>query len=61
MSATDKLPPVNHGTALDAIDFAIDMVDAEDTVIFLLDWRIGDVDTYWPEFREWLADRELDS
>lgn len=45
-------PIGDHGTAMQAIDFALDHLSVErDT--FLKCWREGDLDE-WPEFYEWL-------
>lgn len=42
----------DHGTAMQAINFAFDQLSVErDT--FLKSWREGDLDE-WPEFYEWL-------
>ncbi len=49
------------GEALDAIDYAIEMLEDEDGMIFLCDWRVGIAQSYWPDYYKWLADRELDS
>lgn len=43
----------DHGTAEQAIDFAISVADTE-AEAFLRSWQQGDLDE-WPEFYVWLA------
>lgn len=47
-----------HGTALDAVDWAVDFNDDDpaDAHTFLHCWREGDL-SEWPEYYEWLRDR----
>jgi hypothetical protein len=49
----------DHGTANDAIEYALDVVMDEDCDCsgFLRAWREGDLGD-WPEFYEWLAGRQ---
>jgi hypothetical protein len=49
--------PGDHGTAAQAIDFALDFNVCSEPDVFLRGWREGDLDE-WPEFYEWLAARE---
>jgi len=49
--------PGDHGSALDAIDYALDHEPDGDAATFLRRWREGDL-SEWPEFYEWLAKRE---
>lgn len=49
-----KRPYGDHGTALQAIDFALDELREIDASCFLYDWRCGDL-LAWPEYYEWLA------
>lgn len=46
----------DHGSPLDAIDFAMTS-KCEDSDTFLRAWYEGSLDE-WPEFYEWLAERE---
>ena len=47
----------NHGTAQDAITFALDELDDTwDRLEFLRHWREGALDE-WPEFYPWLDGR----
>lgn len=46
----------DHGTAQDAIDFAVDILAGEHHT-FLKCWREGNL-TEWPEFYHWLAIKE---
>jgi hypothetical protein len=49
----------DHGTAAQAIEFALDSGDSYFEVdTFLRHWREGDLDE-WPEFYAWLADQSL--
>lgn len=48
-------PVGDHGTALQAVNFALDHEDSGDTNTFLRCWREGDL-AEWPEFYEWLAE-----
>jgi len=48
--------PGDHGTAMRAIEYALDVVEPDGTASFLEHWREGDLDE-WPEFYAWL--REL--
>lgn len=50
----------DHGSAHDAITFAIDIhePDPGNQVEFLRAWQQGSAFEEWPEFYEWLADRE---
>lgn len=50
-------PIGDHGTAADAIDFALDH-EGGDCDTFLRRWREGDAASEWPDFYEWLAKRE---
>ena len=44
----------DHGTAQQAINFALDEVGwSIDAITFLDDWRIGDL-SEWSDFYEWL-------
>ena len=51
-------PVGDHGTANDAIDFALDFAVCDQPVEFLKDWREGAAYEEWPEFYTWLAARE---
>lgn len=52
-------PYGDHGTAMQAIEFALDKLQVErDT--FLNSWREGDLDE-WPEFYAWLSAAEITS
>lgn len=56
MSDTDARtgrPYGDHGTAMQAIEFALDHLHVEHDT-FLNSWREGDLDE-WPEFYAWLA------
>lgn len=47
----------DHGTALQAIDWALNHMPSRDNYeldVFLRSWMEGDLDE-WPEFYEWLA------
>lgn len=46
----------DHGTALQAIEWALDCLDDHDgyVVPFLKAWREGNLDE-WPEYYTWLA------
>lgn len=51
----------DHGTAQDAIDYALDALvfdDAHDRLAFLACWQNGALDE-WPEFYPWLDRRAL--
>lgn len=53
-------PLGDHGTAVDAINFAVDEVpfgECPEPDTFLRAWREGDLEE-WPEFYEWLAKEE---
>lgn len=52
-------PIGDHGTALQAINFALDKTGLapEQTEIFLWGWREGNLDD-WPDFYEWLKTQE---
>jgi 8-oxo-dGTP diphosphatase len=54
---TTGRPSGDHGSAADAIDFALDTSDGLEADTFLRRWREGDLDE-WPDFYEWLAERE---
>lgn len=43
----------DHGTAVQAIDFALDIMRNDDPETFLRCWREGDLEE-WPEFYAWL-------
>lgn len=47
----------DHGTANDAVEYALDEVDIVEEGDFLRAWREGDLEE-WPEFYTWLAKRE---
>jgi len=47
-------PLGDHGTASEAIDFALDYNLCTEPDTFLRSWRMGSLDE-WPEFYEWLA------
>ena len=44
----------DHGTANDAIEFALDVDD--DCETFLREWRTGSLDE-WPEYYQWLKEK----
>ena len=48
-------PLGNHGTALQAITWALDHEDGN-VDDFLRAWRIGDLEE-WPDYYEWLNDQ----
>jgi len=51
-------PLGDHGTAGQAIEFALDKTDYyHEMDDFLRAWREGDLGE-WPEFYEWLAEQE---
>lgn len=52
----------DHGTAGDAIDFALDgqFVGYDETELFLEAWRDGTAHDEWPEYYEWLKGRAPD-
>ena len=47
----------DHGTANQAIEFAIDWSVCDDATTFLRSWQQGDLDE-WPEFYRWLKVQE---
>lgn len=53
-------PLGDHGTANDAIEFALEHTDGDlaNMEAFLRDWREGAVFHEWPEFYSWLRRRE---
>ena len=51
-------PLGNHGTADQAIDFALDFNRCEEPDTFLRIWREGGTWEEWPEFYEWLREQE---
>lgn len=56
-------PLGDHGTANDAIEFAMDVLPnltngCPEADTFLRAWREGDAFDEWPEFYEWLGNRE---
>lgn len=46
-------PVGDHGTAVQAIEYALEQVGDCEAVDFLRAWREGDLDE-WPEFYPWL-------
>jgi hypothetical protein len=49
----------DHGTANDALDYALDVIeDWAEMVDFLFAWREGAAYEDWPEFYHWLDGRE---
>lgn len=54
---TTGRPVGDHGRAEDAINFAIDQLDAEQDT-FLRAWRSGDLSEF-PDFYDWLRERGL--
>lgn len=50
-------PCGDHGTAMDAINFALDTSQGLECEDFLRAWREGDL-AEWPDFYEWLAAQE---
>lgn len=52
-------PMGDHGTALDAINFALDTSQGLECEDFLRAWREGDLEE-WPDFYEWFAAREAE-
>jgi hypothetical protein len=52
-------PYGDHGTANDAIEYALDVLDFIDGPMeFLNDWREGAAFEEWPEFYRWLANKK---
>lgn len=47
----------DHGTANQAIDFAIDYTLCDDAATFLRSWQQGDL-AEWPEFYTWLDSQD---
>jgi hypothetical protein len=50
-------PLGDHGTAMQAINYAADVIgygDPHDALAFLNAWREGDAAAEWPEFYDWL-------
>lgn len=60
MDARTGRPFGDHGTANDAIDFALSKEGPSHVEIgdFLMDWNDGSSAEHWPEFYSWLAKRE---
>lgn len=55
---TDR-PLGDHGKTNDALDYALDVIeDWAEMVDFLYAWRDGAAFEDWPEFYDWLKDRE---
>lgn len=55
------MPRINHGTAQDAIDYALDVISwgsESGQEVFLRAWRDGDL-AEWPDFYEWLDERRI--
>lgn len=53
--------PGDHGSASDALDFALDSYGCDQPIEFLRDWREGAAFDEWPDFYAWLARREAAS
>lgn len=59
IDANTNRPVGDHGTANDALDYALDVIeDWAEMVDFLFAWREGAAYEDWPEFYDWLSDRE---
>lgn len=59
IDANTNRPVGDHGTANDALDYALDIIeDWAEMVDFLFAWREGAAYEDWPEFYDWLNDRE---
>lgn len=52
-------PYGDHGSANDALDFALDWGLCSEPDTFLRAWRDGSAVDEWPEFYSWLFSREL--
>lgn len=50
--------PGDHGTAAQAIDFALDWRVCDMPFEFLTAWRDGGAFEEWPEFYSWLKQKE---
>ena len=50
-------PLGDHGTAVQAINFALDWQFCQQPDVFLRGWREGSLDE-WPEFYDWLRAQE---
>lgn len=57
IDASTGRPNGDHGTAMDAINFALDTSNGLEADDFLRAWREGDLAEY-PDFYEWLAAQE---
>lgn len=45
----------NHGTALQAVEWAIEHCDDSDPMVFMRQWFEGNAREEWPEYYEWLG------
>jgi hypothetical protein len=56
---TTGRPNGDHGSAVDAIDYALDVHEADpaNQVEFLRAWREGDAAEEWPDFYDFLRER----